>query len=201
MKTRITGIFVVGVLLCSFVLPADNEKVVTEKEFKSFIDSVGLVFEMPVSYKETTVKSNKDLQYGFAIKHITEDYEIRYSIWPLKSAFDEYNKCKLDTNCIMVNPNTFFKGRAESNVLNMTGGQNVKIGGFPAQAVKDEFNANVGGSAFFTFNCEFGKGYKYGQMVVLHKDNVADVIITYLSNDKDKHPKLMEEAFHALKFK
>lgn len=68
-------------------------------------------------------------------------------------------------------------------------------------AVREEFNADDGGSSFFRFNCEFGKNYKYGQMVYLHKDNVADVIITYMSNDASTHSDLMMESFHALKFK
>ena len=38
-------------------------------------------------------------------------------------------------------------------------------------------------------------------MVYLHKDNVADVIITYMSNDKARHSELMNGPFHALKFK
>ena len=101
----------------------------------------------------------------------------------------------------MANPNKIYKGRIQANVLNMTGGQNQNIGPFPPQAVKKEFNANAGGSSFFEFNCEFGEGYKYGQMVYLHKDNVADVIITYMSNDKTTHTDLMMKPFHALTFK
>jgi hypothetical protein len=83
----------------------------------------------------------------------------------------------------------------------MTAGAGAEIGGFPSAAVKKEFNADVGASAFFELNCSFGKNYKYGQMVILHKDNVADVIITYLSNDKTKHLALMMHAFHSLVFK
>jgi hypothetical protein len=165
------------------------------------IDSLGLTFEMPLEYTETFVKENKDLWYSFAIKDNKEDFEVRYTIWSLKPSIDVYNKCKLDTNCLMISPNAIYKGRIQSNVLNMTGGQDWNIGPFPPKAVKKEFNADDGGSSFFEFNCGFGKGYKYGQMVYLHKDNVADVIITYMSNDKTKHSALMDKAFHSLRFK
>jgi hypothetical protein len=38
-------------------------------------------------------------------------------------------------------------------------------------------------------------------MIVLHKDNVADVFITYLSNNKETHSGLMMVPFHSLTFK
>lgn len=187
--------------MTAFTISNDKEKVVKEAEFEKYIDTIGLKFTMPTSYKETYVKENKDLWYSFAIKHKKADFEIRYTVWSLKRTIKEYEKCKLDTNCSMVSPNKIYKGRIQANVLNMTGGQNLNIGPFPPQAVKNEFNADAGGSSFFEFNCGFGEGYKYGQMVYLHKDNVADVIITYMSNDKTTHSDLMDKAFHALAFK
>lgn len=174
---------------------------VTVKEFTAFIDSIGLKFTMPDNYKETPVIENGDLWYAFAIKSTREDFEVRYTVWSLKPTMQEFEDCKRDPNCKMAYPNNIHKGRAEANVLNMTAGRGAQIGGFPPEAVKKEFNADVGGSAFFEFNCAFGKGYKYGHMVILHKNNVADVIITYLSNDKSKHSDLMLESFHALTFK
>jgi hypothetical protein len=127
---------------------------------------------------------------------------VRYSIWSLKPTLEEYRKCKLDSaHCMMIDPNKIYSGRAISNVANMTSGASMEFDPFPPDAVKREFNGDKGGSAFFVFKCEFGKGYKYGQMVVLHKDDVADVIITYMSNDKQKHPNLMMGPFHSLVFK
>jgi hypothetical protein len=176
-------------------------KIIKVSEFQKYVDTIGLKFIMPPDYKETYVKENKDLWYGFAIKDKNSDFEVRYSVWSLQPTVEQFNKCKLDTNCLMVSPNVIYKGRIQSNVLNMTGGQDIDIGAFPPQAVKKEFNADNGGSSFFQFNCGFGKGYKFGQMVYLHKDNVADVIITFMSNDKSTLSYLMEKSFYALTFK
>ena len=187
--------------LTAFTSFDDKGKIVKVDEFKKFIDTIGLKFEIPNDYKETFVKDNEDLWYSFAIKDKKADFEVRYTIWSLKSTVEEYKKCKLDTNCLMVSPNVIYKGRIQSNVLNMTGGQNWDIGAFPSQAVKKEFNADAGGSSFFEFHCGFGTGYKYGQMIYLHKDDVADVIITYMSNDKATHSDLMDKSFHSLTFK
>lgn len=190
-----------ALILTSFTFFSNNGKTIKVEEFKKYINPIGVKFEMPVGYKETLVKENKDLWYCFAMKDINADFEVRYSVWALKPTIEEYKKCKQDTNCIMINPNTIYKGRIQSNVLNMTGGKDSDIGAFPAKAVKKEFNADAGGSSFFQFNCGFGIGYKYGQMIYLHKDNVADVIITFMSNDKTKHSDLMDKSFHSLTFK
>jgi hypothetical protein len=201
MKIKFIGLFIVTIIATAFTLPEDKGKIVKVEEFKKHIDSIGLKFEMPAAYKETYVKKNKDLLYNFAIKDKEADFEVRYTVWSLKPTIEEYKKCKLDTNCLMVSPNLIYKGRIQSNVLNMTSGQNWDIGAFSPKSVKNEFNADNGGSSFFEFHCEFGTGYKYGQMVYLHKDNVADVIITFMSNDKTKHSVLMDKSFHSLTFK
>jgi len=191
------------VLLFAALLPiarAQNH-VVSAKEFINMIDSIGLKFEMPGNYQESAVIENDDLFYSFAMKHKNSDFEVRYSIFPMKQKLAEYELCKVTPGCAMVHPNNLFQAIAQANVLNMTAGKGASIGPFPKDAVKAEFNADAGGSAFFEFNCDFGKGYKYGQMVVLQKDGVAEVIITFMSNDKSKHSELMFEAFHSLTFK
>ena len=204
MKTKFPALLFLFVIITSFKqnVIVENDKIVTLSEFKAMIDSAGLSFTMPEGYNETVVRKNGDLNYDFAIKNTKEDFEVRYSVWSLKPEMEEYRKCKLDSaHCLMINPNVIYSGRAQANLLNMTAGESMKIASFPPTAVKKEFNADNGGSAFFEFKCEFGKGYKYGQMIVLHKDNVADVIITYLSNDREKHPDLMMVAFHSLIYK
>ena len=201
MKTKFIGLFVLTIIASAFTTSEMKGKIIKVSEFQKYVDTIGLKFIMPPDYKETYVKENKDLWYGFAIKDKNSDFEVRYSVWSLQPTVEQFNKCKLDTNCLMVSPNIIYKGRIQSNVLNMTGGQDIDIGAFPPQAVKKEFNADNGGSSFFQFNCGFGKGYKFGQMVYLHKDNVADVIITFMSNDKSTLSYLMEKSFYALTFK
>ena len=201
MKTKIIGLFVLTIIASAFTTSEMKGKIIKVSEFQKYVDTIGLKFIMPPDYKETYVKENKDLWYGFAIKDKNSDFEVRYSVWSLQPTVEQFNKCKLDTNCLMVSPNVIYKGRIQSNVLNMTGGQDIDIGAFPPQAVKKEFNADNGGSSFFQFNCGFGKGYKFGQMVYLHKDNVADVIITFMSNNKSTLSDLMEKSFYALTFK
>ena len=173
----------------------------TLSEFETICDSSGLQFTMPEGYKIIDVKENRDLGYSFALINSDSTMEIRYTIWSLKPALEQYEESLKDSNSIMIPPNNIYKGRIQANVLNMTGGQKYDIGPFPPQAVKKEFNADAGGSCFFEFNCEFGKGYNYGQFMYLHKDDTADVIVTFMSNNKETHSDLMMVGFHSLKFK
>jgi len=173
----------------------------TAVKILDYVDSLGMNFRPPVLYRVLVTKENSDLQYSFALMNRDSSMEIRYSIWPLKPYIEEYEKPLNDPNSLIIDPNNLYKGIIQSNVLNMTSGKYYDIGHFDSKAVKKEFNADAGGSCFFDFDCEFGEGYKYGQFVYLHKDNVADVIITYMSNDKERHSELMMDVFHALTFK
>ena len=173
----------------------------TTTEFKSLCDSSGLKFNMPDGYKLIDVKENRDLDYSFAIINSDSTMEIRYTIWSLKPVLIQYEESLSDNNSMIIPPNNIYKGRIQANILNMTGGQMYDIGPFPPQAVKKEFNADTGGSCFFEFNCEFGEGYKYGQFMYLHKDDIADVIVTFMSNNKEIHSDLMMIGFHSLIFK
>ncbi len=190
-------------LIALFLFLSANSycQTLTLEEFQKQAALSGLQFEMPIGYKIKEVKKNRDLQYTFAIINLDETMEVRYSLFPMKQMLIEYEKSKSNPNQIMINPNNVYIGIMNSNGLNMTGGKMVDIGDFPTKAVKKEFNADYGGSAFLEFNCEFGKGYKYGQFVCLHKENVADAIITFMSNDRKTHSELMDTPFHALTFK
>ena len=201
MKKKIIGLIVLTVVITSFTSVNDKGKIVKVQEFQQFIDVIGLKFTMPPNYEETYVKENNDLWYCFAMKDKIADFEARYTVWSLKPAIENYEKCKLDPSCVSVSPNVIYEGLIQANVLNMTGGQEWNIEKFTTQAVKEEFNADAGGASFFEFNCGFGKGYKYGFMVYLHKDDVADVIITFMNNDTATISELMEISFHALTFK
>ena len=187
--------------LILFIRISYGQNQLTISEFEKLCDSSGLKFTMPDGYQITDVKENRDLEYSFAVINSNSTMEIRYTIWSLKPALKQYEESLKDSNLTMIPPNNIYKGRIQANVLNMTGGKMYDIGSFPPQAVKKEFNADNGGSCYFEFNCEFGKGYKYGQFVYLHKDDTADVIVTFMSNNKETHSDLMMIGFHSLKFK
>ncbi|MDX2360678.1 MAG: hypothetical protein QNK23_07715 [Crocinitomicaceae bacterium] len=171
------------------------------KKFMKLVDQAGMVFTMPEGFKVVDIKENRDLSYHFAIMNEEETTEVRYTIWPLDDFLKEYEESLKDTNRMMLEPNRLYKSMIMANAMNMTNGQLPEIESFPPSAVKKEFNADDGGTCVFEFDCQFGEGYKIGQFIYLHKDDVTDAIVTYMSNDINVHLKEMQKAFHSLKFK
>ncbi len=192
---------IVSITFITFFAISTYCQTLTLEEFQKQAAESGMQFKMPPGYKIKEVKKNRDLQYSFAIINSEETMEVRYSLFPMKQMLGEYEKSKNHPNVVMINPNNVYVGLMTANGMNMTNGTMPDIGDFPPKAVKKEFNADYGGNSFFEFNCEFGKGYKYGQFVCLHKENVADVIITFMSNDRYTHSDLMDIPFHSLTFK
>lgn len=79
---------------------------------------------------------------------------------------------------------------------------------FPPEAVKQEFGADWGSTTIIEIqNDSFGTSYKYCMMTTLHKNDIADAYIFYLSDTKENLMTLLTEyvaktgAFYALKFK
>ena len=191
----------------AFAFSNNDGKIVKAGEFKTFADKVGLKFTMPSNYKETYVKETGDLLYQFAMKGKKADIEVRYSVWDLKPMKEQFEQYQLDTSVVMAIPsvNFIYIGLIQANVLNMTQGKYSEIVPeivpYPSEAVQNDFNTDTGGFAFFEFNCNFGTGYKYGQMIYVHKDDVADVIITIMFNNLKTFEKYMPEVFGTLTFK
>lgn len=195
MKNTLAFTLFLFVLHSSFA--QDKQRI---KAFKKELKPLELTFDMPEGWTTTEVKENRDLGYTFAILNKDKTLETRYSLFGLKNLMKEYEASLKDSNSVMLHPNKFYLGFVQANMLNMTGGNMVEIQKFPHQAVSTEFNADAGGTYFLEFNCEFGEGYKYGLIVYIHRDDVADVIITYMSDDPLAMQEQMMDAFHALKF-
>lgn len=174
-----------------------------KQQFKEKLDAAELIFQMPKGYHLAPVRENKDMHYDYAIYNEDSTMEIRYSIYSLREAIQAYNaKMKKNPKAKLIHPNDMYKATIRASLLKMTGGEKFEISEFPKEAVEAEFLANNGGSCFFIAkNSDFMKGYKYGQFLYLHRDNVSDIIVTFLSNDKEKHTEMMKIPFRSVGYK
>ncbi|MBN1250566.1 MAG: hypothetical protein JXR51_05195 [Bacteroidales bacterium] len=55
-------------------------------------------------------------------------------------------------------------------------------------------------SGFFP-DSEYANNYKYCLFMMLHKDNLANIYVTFLANDIEKFNEHMMAGFYAVKFK
>ena len=193
MKTRFLAI------VLSFFALAVHSQTLTLKTFTEDAAKLGLRFVMPSGYHIKETLSNRDLQYSFAIINSDSTMEVRYSFFPLKPLLKKYALAK-KAKKIMINPDSIYLGLMKANSMSMTNGIIPDVNEVPSE-IANGFNADYVGTHSFEFMCEFGKGYIYGQFLCLHKKSVADVIITFMSNDIKTHADLMAIPYYALTFK
>jgi len=161
-----------------------------------------LTFVAPENYTQTEPMENYQMNWEFAFKHPKKKFEVRYAIRPLDEMvkeYEEFQKNKKEGD-VMIDPNEVSKTLFITTLMNISNGNILSSVVFDADAVKAEFNADWGATAFLETNETFGKGYKYCCAMMIHKDNIGDAYIFFMSNNKDMILKEMQEVFHNLTF-
>jgi hypothetical protein len=171
--------------------------------FADRLNRAKMTFAAPDGFIEVPVVKNGQMHYEYALKDTSKNFEVRYSVAPLDSVFIQFNAMQKDGNTHMViGPNQLYYGAFVTTMANISNGTARHVGPFPADAVKNEFNADWGASSFCEVAGDFGKGYKYCTAVAIHKDNLADAYYFYLGNNlSDFTPNKLIPIFHAMKFK
>ena len=159
------------------------------EKFNRELDQVGLSFILPPGFKPAAVLDNEDVLYQYAIKHVDKKFEIRYSIFSAK----EYSQVRdIDHVAFTLAVIENIAGDS-SNVLRSTQ--------FDKNAVKSEFNAELGSSAIVIPDSDYGKGYKNAMIVSLFKTNAGSVYIVFLFDDINVIRDGFDQTFHSIKFK
>jgi hypothetical protein len=192
--------FVTG--LC-FVILTSFSSTNLPKNFTDLLEKAKMTFDQPIECSETQPIENQQMNYDYALINNAKDFEIRYAIRPLDKMLKEYNEREKNKKAgdFNANPNKMYAASFQAIVFNVSGGKMAKIGGFDAQALKREFNADWGALTMVEVGKEFGQNYKYCLLVAIHKDNVGDAYYFYLANTKEGIMKNMQASFHSLRFK
>jgi len=203
MKIKKHNIYILLFLIfCSADVFAQRKTITkTVEEFIAEADAAGMTFTMPAGYHAIPLKVDYEFTYDFAIKNDTADFEIRYNIFPLQDEVAKFKKCMVDSSCKMKNPNATYRSKLEERILKISCGIPQLIAVFPRDAMRKEMNCDDGGFVFYKPDSDFGEDYKVVQTVVFHKNDVADVMINYLSKDRQLHEELMMAPFGALIYK
>lgn len=203
MKTKKYYIYILFFLISVSADVVAQRKTITKsvEDFKAEAEAAGMLFTMPAGYHAVPIKTDYEFTYDFAIKNDTADFEIRYNIFPLQEEVAKFKKCMVDSSCKMKDPNATYRARLEDRILKISCGIPQLIAVFPRDAMRQEMNCEDGGFVFFKPDSDFGEDYKVVQTVVFHKNNVADVMINYLSKDRQLHEELMMAPFGALIYK
>lgn len=186
-------------LIITLSIPANSDVL---NSFSQILKEHSMIFTMPKEFKQIPVKENDDVLYQYAVKSKKNKLEIRYSVFSLKQRVKEYEEWKnsKNRNGVMTDPNTGYTIFTRAVVENIAGSENFKETLFNQKNVKDEFNADWGGTYLVESKSGYGEGFKYALITALHKDNVADAYIVYLFDDfRTVQSEIMKE-FYSMRF-
>jgi hypothetical protein len=192
-------------LLILFVISSAYAGIAQEmpEAAQEMLDRAQLTLVVPEHLQSSEPIGNRQMNWEFAYKHPEKKFEVRYAIRPLDTqvaAYEEFQRNKKEGE-IMIDPNNWYSSVFDATILNISGGQLPEATEFGTNAVKREFNADWGATVLTETGDEFGQGYRYALVVSLHKDNVADVYVFYMGDDKEVIIEQMDLIFHALKFR
>lgn len=157
---------------------------------------------MPKDMIEAECIKNKQMNYEYAIKSVGKNFEARYAIRPLDSLIINYEK----EGKKGIHPNKYGDMSFRATLMNIAiGGPNSgmmpEVYYFDSLDVKKEYNADWGATSMIMTGPEFGgTKYKYCVALVLHKDNLGDAYVFFLSDNQEDMMKDMESSYYALKF-
>jgi hypothetical protein len=177
-----------NIILTILLITIISANSIAQESFSELLTKCSLSFTFPNSCIPLKVKQNPDVYYHFAMMPKTKRIEIRYTIIP----FDQ-----------MQHRNDLYESYLQTMCLNITNGKMTKVEHFKREDVSAEFNADDGLTCAVPLDSEFGQGYQYCMINVLHKDNLGDVYIFFLFDDYKVLPSILanDKIFHALKFK
>ena len=178
--------------------------------FQNVLSLGQMTFNMPKGTTPIPLVKNMQMHYEYAIKFKDIPFEVRYAVAPIG-----YTVAEAYTGGKGVTPRTGDERLSKTSsmviAINVGGGKpdpNMGSREFPPEAVKKEFGADWGSTTMIDLqNDSFGTEYKYCMMITLHKNDVADGYIFYLSDTKEHLMGYLNEyiaktgAFYAMKFK
>lgn len=204
MKKTLPLLTLAVMLFSPALLVAQNDTL--PASFKGLLDRAGLNFIFPEGLAPVPCIENAQMNYEYALKDPAHNFEVRYAIRPLDSTMVQYRE-DVKNGAKVIDPNRWCDAVFKATVLNIgLGGPNSgelpDISNFPPEAVREEFGADWGAVAFVMLGPEFGgTTYKYCLAMTIHRDNLGDAYIFYLSDDNQTMSAMMEKPFHALKFR
>jgi hypothetical protein len=160
-------------------------------DFLSFLEKTGIKFAKPPHSIETEVINNDELHYQYALKDTLNNLEIRYVYYPLQELVKHYNGPHSDTGMDMIDPNFMhtnvllsFCYKIQGKEMNLNNPM-PEVQELSHATVDLKYNADWGAYIDLQPCDEFAQKYKYCTLFAMHKDNIADIFIIYLYNNKD----------------
>jgi hypothetical protein len=203
MKFSLTYILLI---CCSFQLFAqqtnsfvsDTIKGSRNLKFEKLVLKYNLEFRIPSNFKQVKVRKRKLDLYQNVIRHVNEDFEIRYAILELS----------IDSNSSLRNTSWKWESLAKNQFEKMVAG--FALNSFTSIAptiaynplnTNIEYHADWGETISFVPNSSFGGKYKNCIAKTIIKDSTCQIIIFFMFQDLEKQHQLLKNSLFSIKFK
>ncbi len=177
---------------------SDKIKGRMNEKFEKLVSKYGIEFRTPSNFEQINVRGRKLALYQFAIRHIVEDFEIRYSILELS----------LDSNTSLRNVSwkweSLAKNQFEKIVAEVAANSFISIAPgieYNNRNINIEYNADWGETISFIPNTKFGGKYKNCIAKTVVKDSTCQIIIIFMFQDSEKQHQLLNNYMFSIKFK
>ncbi len=194
--------------LASVSAASGFEKVASGEKGDRYVDRAArMILDVPSGFVRVEPKKNPDVAYQFACRLAKPRFEIRVAFSPMTETPErrkEREGCEKGGTCVMADLDKPSDVWGQAVQGNLTDDSDVKFFPFPPEGVKKEFAGDWGyvSSPFemtgkHTFNDE---GFKYGQMVVVHRNGAGTFYRIALGDDVEALHELDHRLFYSARF-
>lgn len=169
------------------------------------------VVDVPPGFARVQPKNNRDIAYQFAMRHAKAAFEVRLQFAPEREDPErarERKECEAQNraqagSCFMADLDAPSPVWIQVMAANMNAGEPVPIIPFPADGVKAEFGGDwgfVSQPIVLDERRDFNTGYKFGQVVLLHRNGVGKLYRIILAGSFEELRDLDKGVFYHARF-
>jgi len=191
-------IIILFILIPSIVWSQKN----TLSRFDSLLIRCKVEFKKPKQLEQIEKESFRKIPHDVCFKDTKGNYEVRLYFQPLDSTIAWYeNQLKKNPTSKSMKPNDFCKSVMMLAVLDASNNteSNYQVSPYP-ETTKAMYNADWEASAFVEVNYS-NFDFKYCYITCLHKNDIADIYVYYLMNEKNYLFEIVKNMTSALRFK
>ena len=168
----------------------------SQKLFQQLLKEAGATYKQPDGFRDADAKLDAVFPYEKAIRHKTQQLEIRYTVRPLGRLKIDYD----DPHNSAPEPNHLFPLMFDSITAKISAGGHTPSREYSRKQAKALFNADWAAAAAFDVDPQYSRGFSQGLLVAMHKNAMADTYVVFLYNNYATVKPIIDHNISALRF-
>ena len=169
----------------------------SQKLFQQLLKEAGVTYKQPDEFRDAGAMLDAIFPYERAIRHKTQQLEIRYTVRPLGRLKIDYD----DPHNSAPEPNHLFPLMFDSITAKISAGGHTPSREYSRKQARELFNADWAAAAVFDVDPQYSKGFSQGLLVAMHKNARADTYVVFLYNNYATVKPIIDRNISALRFR